>query len=92
MAKLYVAILLDFFQPATQHPRVIDKITDECYQPLIDFFNTKRNAKFSVSVSNSLIELLQAQGKEQIITGLKEAVDNRKIEMLHTGAHLAYSD
>ena len=78
---------LDFFQPATQYPSVIDKITDECYQPLIDFFNTKKNAKFSVSVSNSLIELLQAQGKEQIITGLKEAIVNRKIEMLHTGAH-----
>ena len=87
MAKLYVAFLLDLFQPSTQSSSIIDEVARECYQPLVDLFNSKPNAKFTVSLANSVAKLLVNQGENEIIDGFTKAVEDCKIEMIHTGAY-----
>ncbi|PZN84816.1 MAG: hypothetical protein DM484_02325 [Candidatus Methylumidiphilus alinenensis] len=87
MAKMYVAFLLDLFQPSSQNDKVIDEVTRECYQPLVELFNSKPNAKFTVSLANSLASLLIEFRKDKVIEGLKQAVKFGKIEMIHTGAY-----
>ncbi len=87
MAKMYVAFLLDLFQPSSQNDKVIDEVTRECYQPLVELFNSKPNAKFTVSLTNSLASLLVNLGKNKTIEELKLAVELGRIEMIHTGAY-----
>lgn len=87
MATIYVAFLLDFFQPSTQSHAVIDEISRECYQPVVELFNSNLRPKFTVSLANSLATFLQECGHDRIIDELREAIDGGKVELIHTGAY-----
>lgn len=87
MATMYVAFLLDFFQPSAQSSGIIDEITRDCYQPLVELFNSDLNPKFTVSLANSLAGLLLEYGKDEVIAKLKTAIDSHKVELVHTGAY-----
>ncbi len=86
MPKMYISFLLNFFQPITQNPQIIDKVTRECYLPVVNIFNCNLNPQFTISIANSLIDLLQDCGKDRVINGLCKAVKDGKIEIVHTGA------
>jgi hypothetical protein len=87
MPTMYVSFLVDLFQPATQGYTVVDEIARECYGPLVEIFNSDLAPKFTVSMSNSLASLLHEYGKDQVIDDLREAINSRKVELIHTGAH-----
>jgi hypothetical protein len=87
MAKMYISFLLNFFQPVTQIHRVLVQITDECYLPLAELFNSDLDPRFTLSVSHSLIQLLHDCGKDEVIVKLKNAVQTGHIEIMHSGAH-----
>jgi hypothetical protein len=82
---MHVAFLLDFFQPSAQG-LVIDEVSNECYLPLIDLFNSDLAPRFTVSLANSFAGMLAENGKDDLIKGLGHALDDRKIELVHTGA------
>jgi hypothetical protein len=87
MGTMYVSFLIDFFQPAAQSYTIVDEITRECYGPLVELFNSDLDPKFTVSMTNSLAYLLLEYGKDQVINELREAIDSRKVELIHTGAY-----
>ncbi len=87
MPKMYIAFILDLFQPSNQNTLTLDKVVHECYQPLVDLFNSKPNAKFTLSMSNSLAKQFIELGKSSITDGLRQAITDEKIEMIHTGAY-----
>ncbi len=86
MARMYVAFLLDFFQPSSRG-LIIDEVTEECYLPLIDLFNCDIGPKFTVSMANSLAVILYENGKEEVLEGLRSALKADKAELVHTGAY-----
>ncbi len=87
MAKIYISFLLNFFQPATQSRRVLNQVTDDCYLPLAELFNGNLHPKFTLSVSQSLLQLLHDAGRFDVIKHLREALKKRHIEIMHSGAH-----
>lgn len=88
MPKMYVCFVLDFFQPSPQSSLIVEEATRDCYLPLIELFNSGPNAKFTVSLPNSLARLLSVYGKEsRVLDGLRMAMKSDKVEMTHTGAY-----
>jgi alpha-amylase/alpha-mannosidase (GH57 family) len=87
MAKMYIAVLLEFYQPPTQTEQVLKSIANQCYFPLVKLLNCDLDPKFSISLTNSLVELLERFGLlENFLEDLKMAYAENKIEIVHTGA------
>src|SRR5271157_1705762 len=87
MARMYVAFLFDFFQPSLQTAAVIGETARECYLPLVELVNSEPNARVTVSVPHSLLNLLEGIPEEiPIIDGLRGAIHDGKVELIHSGA------
>lgn len=87
MSRVYVAFLLDLFQPSTQRYEVVEQISRECYRALVNTFNTHNNARFTLSLSNSLASLLVEYGFADVLDGIREGIETGVLEITHTGAH-----
>jgi predicted glycosyl hydrolase (DUF1957 family) len=84
---IYWAPLLHFYQPPTQFCSVLDRISDECYRPLIRVFNHTSNARATFNVTGALTEILSDHGKTDIVAGLRALAEDGKIEFTGTGMY-----
>jgi predicted glycosyl hydrolase (DUF1957 family) len=87
MAKMYVAFVLNLYQPLNQPTQVVEEITRECYLPLAELFTCELNPKFTVSITGSLLRLLQNRGKDELLGLLKQAKRDNKVDIVHSGAY-----
>lgn len=87
MSRTYVAFLLDFFQHSTQRYTVIEQVARECYRPLINIINSHPKARFSMSLSNSLADLLVEFDHSDVLAGVRAGIESGHIELVHTGAY-----
>ena len=90
MAKMYVAFVLNFYQPSNQSPEVLEEVTRESYLPLAKLFNvnTTLKPKFTVSITDSLLRLLEKKRLDaEILELLKQAQRTNNIEIIHSGAY-----
>jgi len=87
MSRMYIAFLLDFFQPPRQKYGLLREIIAECYRPLVEMFNFHQNARFTVSIAKSLVELLTYYDESEIIDRLKQATESGHVELMHTAAY-----
>lgn len=87
MTTVHVAFLLNLFQPTPQTGDVVKTITEECYRPLAELFNSELAPKFTVSLTNSLAGLLMEHGCDDVFDELRSAVENGAVEFVHTGAY-----
>ena len=87
MPQMYVAFLLDLFQPSRQKYGLMKEIIAECYRPLVEVFNSHHNARFTLSLANSLAELLIDYSETEVISRLREAVQSGHVELVHTAAY-----
>lgn len=87
MGRLHLAFVLDFFQPSQQPYRLIEQITQECYRPLVDIFNSHANAAFTISMAQSLANLLEEGDGKDVLQALRRAVEHDTIELVHTAAY-----
>lgn len=87
MAHMYVAFLLELYQPPTQTYPLLDDVIKDCYVPLSRLFNCDLTPRFTISITHSLMSLLDKFGRlDEIIEGLKQAMRDDKIEVIHSGA------
>lgn len=87
MAHTYIAFVLDFFQPSRQKYSVMKEIIADCYRPLVEVFNAQRNARFTVSLAKSVVEMLSDYGDNDVIDRLNQAVKSGHVELIHTAAY-----
>jgi len=83
----YISILLHLYQPPTQLGFVVDDISRQCYEPLVDIFNSEMNPKFTVNLNYSLTEQLVARGHKEVIARLRMALEKGNIEFTDSGAY-----
>ncbi|MCL4498919.1 MAG: hypothetical protein M1335_01575 [Chloroflexi bacterium] len=77
---VYWAPLLHFYQPPLQLPRVLRKVCDESYRPLIEVFRQYPNAKVTVNICGVLTEMLWEGGYQDVVNGLRELAARGQIE------------
>jgi len=77
---IYWAQLLHFYQPPTQMPSMLKRISNESYRPLLHIFREYPHAHASVNFNGVLTEMLNVCGHKDIIDGYRELAEAGQIE------------
>ncbi len=86
--KAYVCFVLDFYQPTTQTTNVAKKIVEEAYFPILRLINTSDHGRFTISITQSLFQVLHRIGyEEEVRQLLRQALDNERLDLAHSGAY-----
>ena len=80
-------LFLHFYQPPTQYPWVLEKITNECYRPVIDVFRRNPKARATVNINGVLLEMLKHEGEADIVDGFAELVRRGQWEVVGTAKY-----
>ncbi|MBZ5495693.1 MAG: hypothetical protein LAP85_04775 [Acidobacteriia bacterium] len=83
----YLAVLLHFYQPPTQLPKVTQHITETCYRPLSRLIERHPRARFTVNFNFSLTEQLVQKGYTDVIHSLSHAARVGHIEFTESSAY-----
>jgi len=83
--NLKVGFLLHFYQPWWQFPAVLQKISDQCYRPILRLLNDISGFCFTANVNLSLLELLENEFPD-IRAGFREAAESGRIELMGSPA------
>ena len=75
------ANFLHFYQPPTQKPYWVKKITAEAYRPIVRGLLEHPGAKVTININGVLDELLAANGEIDVLEGLKELLQRGQIEL-----------
>lgn len=81
------APVLHIYQPPTQFPRIIRKIAEESYEPLISFFERNPKAKVTLNINASLLEQLDSTGYDDVLNGIRRLVERGQVELLGSAAY-----
>jgi alpha-amylase/alpha-mannosidase (GH57 family) len=84
---IFWGLFLHFYQPPTQYPWVLEKITEECYRPLIRVFKEHPRARASVNVNGVLLEMFQHQGAPDVVQGMRELIASGQWEVTGTAKY-----
>lgn len=82
-----IGLLLHFYQPWWQFPATLASIADECYRPIFRWLEKFPRFALSANINWSLIELLRANGHDDLLALMAGAVRRRQVELFGTAAH-----
>lgn len=85
MENLKIGLLLHFYQPWWQFPAVLQKIANQCYEPILRLINRTDGFCFTANINLSLLELLESNFSD-VITGFREAANKGKLELMGSPA------
>ena len=77
---MYFANFLHIYQPSTQFPKVLDKITKESYREVISILKRNPEAKVTFNLASMLTELFAKHGYQSILKDFKELAFRGQIE------------
>src|SRR4030042_338385 len=79
---IYWAPILHFYQPPTQFHRVLRRVCNESYRPLVSLFHQQINARVTVNINAVLTEMLDEHGMSDVIDGLRELSELGRLEFV----------
>lgn len=80
------APFLHLYQPPTQFPRVLRKIAEESYVPLVSFLERNPHAKLTLNISASLTQQLDEIGFEDVLSDLRRLAERGQVELTGSAA------
>jgi predicted glycosyl hydrolase (DUF1957 family) len=83
----YINLFFHIYQPPTQSVEMLNRIVEQSYRPLTTQFLGFPNLKFTLNISYSLAELLNAYGFGSILSDIKKAYESGILELTATGAY-----
>ncbi len=78
---MYWANFLHFYQPPTQKPVWVNKITAESYRPIIKGLLKQPGNKVTFNINGILLELLEENGHIDVIDMIRELLKRGQIEI-----------
>jgi hypothetical protein len=81
MDHMYWANFLHIYQPPTQKPYWVKRVTEESYRKIIAELIRAPHAKLTLNISAVLVELLDANGCGDVIDGLRTLLERGQIEL-----------
>ncbi|OGC52007.1 hypothetical protein A2982_00100 [candidate division WWE3 bacterium RIFCSPLOWO2_01_FULL_39_13] len=84
------AHFLHIYQPADQHPGILEKIVNESYRPLLRGFFKIPETKVTLNVSAVLSELLFKNGYRDVIEDIKALVEMKRLELTSSAKYHAF--
>jgi len=74
--------VLHFYQPSWQTKKIVDKVVDEAYQPILNILEKNPYIKITLNVSASLVEHFNNFGYNHILNQIKFLAEKGQIEFL----------
>lgn len=75
------ANFLHFYQPPTQKPHWVRRITEESYRRIVEGLLKHRTAKLTLNINAVLVELLMENGGKDVVDGIRELLRRGQIEL-----------
>lgn len=85
-----VSFLFHMYQPAWQYPEVLNKISNESYYWLTDWFNRNPEFQPTININYSLTELLTIHGHDEVIDNLSYAHKKGNLEFTDSAGYHAF--
>lgn len=82
-----LSILLHLYQPPSQTKAIFEQVFNESYVPLLKTIKSHKNAKFTISMPFSLVELMDKYNKVDWINSFKELMRQGKVELTGGAAY-----
>lgn len=73
---------LHIYQPPTQTKEIVEKVTKESYDLIVDLLKKYPKLKLTMNINGSLLELWQNFGFQNTITQFKALVESGRIELV----------
>ena len=74
------AILLHIYQPPHWDPRIIGRVVEESYRPILDILTVNPKIRLTLNINASLTEQLAALGYQDVIEHIKKLAEAGQIE------------
>lgn len=84
---IHLGLLLHLYQPWWQGEEVLERISAECYQPLFQLINSHDKKLLTLNIQWALIEQLEKRGIGDVMSLMKKALADDKIELVTTAAY-----
>jgi len=75
------ANFLHFYQPANQQPDILEAIVVQCYRPIIEGIKKNKKVHLTININGALFELLHKYGYNDLLSDIKNLVDEGRIEI-----------
>lgn len=79
--------VLHIYQPPTQFPKILRKVAEESYAPLVSLLERNPKAKLTLNINASLAEQLSDCGFDDLLHRLVRLTQRRQIELLGSAAY-----
>lgn len=87
---MYWINFLHIYQPPWQNKENINKITRQCYLPLLELLEKNKSIKIVLNISGSLTELLDKFGYKNLILQIKNLAARSQIEFTGSACYHAF--
>lgn len=84
------AHFLHIYQPADQHPGILEKIVNESYRPLLKGFLRTPETKVTLNINGTLVEKLFEHGYRDVLEDIKVLVDMGRLELTGSAKYHAF--
>lgn len=81
------APFLHLYQPPTQFPKILKRIAEESYVPLISFLERNSQAKVTLNINASLTEQLGRAGYADLLHGIRRLAERGQVELTGSAAY-----
>ncbi|MEX0748849.1 MAG: UvrB/UvrC motif-containing protein [Candidatus Saccharimonadales bacterium] len=72
---------MHIYQPLTQKPYWVNRVTEESYRPLFQGFLKNPDLKSTININSVLVELLEENGHQDVIEAIHELLKRGQIEL-----------
>jgi predicted glycosyl hydrolase (DUF1957 family) len=84
---IYWAQLFHFYQPPTQSPKILEKICNESYRPLLEVLRQNPHVRATLNINGVLLEMLHDHGHRDIINNLQFLGSKGSVEFTGSGKY-----
>jgi alpha-amylase/alpha-mannosidase (GH57 family) len=84
---MHIALVLHIYQPPTQYRKMLDRITRESYQRIVETLEETDSAKLTLNLNASLTEQLAAAGFGELLGRIKKLSETGQIEFTGSAAY-----
>lgn len=84
------AHFLHIYQPADQHPGILEKIVNESYRPILRGLLKIPRAKVTLNINGVLVEKLFEHGYRDVIDDIKALVELGRVELTGSAKYHAF--
>ena len=84
---IYWAPLFHFYQPPTQTPGILMKVSNESYRPILAVFDEFPYAKATFNINGVLTEMLALYGHTDVIEGMRRLSEKGQVDFTGSGKY-----